>query len=111
MTVVAECSTCDDRHVLGDRSTDEETVASTVCPVCGSPSYRTHCDGERVTKSESQRIADAVATVHGVGEETKRNIVEAFDLYAGLDEASIETLTQIDGVGEQTARGIQNATT
>jgi len=38
--VNAHCLDCNHTHSLGDRTRNPETAAATVCPSCGSTSYR-----------------------------------------------------------------------
>lgn len=108
-TVEAMCHGCDDVHPAGDRRLDEDGHLTTICPACGSPSYETRSTGERIVKSEGERIADAVGDVEGVGPDTTENIQAAISCYAELEAASRKQLRAIDGVGPVAADGIRDA--
>lgn len=105
MTVVANCSDCDDVHPASDRVFVEEHVAST-CPACGSTSYSSESTSEPIRKSEADRIRDAVSPVDGVGEQTCEALVERFIHYSALEAADHDDLVAVEGVGDMTAEGI-----
>lgn len=105
MGVIATCSTCHDEHILADRLADHDHC-TTVCPVCGATAYGSEPQGERNVKSERERIHDAVATVHGMGEKNLANLQNTYGLYAELVAADVDELVSIDGIGQKTAERI-----
>ena len=102
-SLAARCTDCDDLHPLGDRQMDGVT---TICPACGSPSYRSEPQGDQTIKPDDERIADAVRDINGVGDQTLENIIEAFSTYYEFEAATERELRQIEGVGKQTAARI-----
>lgn len=104
--VTAHCTACDDVHPVGDRPMDGIT---TVCPHCGATGYTTECTADPIEKSHAERIADAVRDVRGVGEQTRTNIVAAYETYYAFEAADADALQEIDGVGRQTAQRIITA--
>lgn len=106
--LVANCMSCGDEHPLGDRPVTD-MGSTTKCPACGDRPYGSEPTGDGVVKPESERIADAIGDVHGVGEGTLENIRATFSLLAELERATAEQLQTIDGVGEKTAEGIVEA--
>jgi hypothetical protein len=106
MTVLADCAVCDSTHPLGARKAPSDGFQSaTVCPDCGSRSYRSQCNGDGLSASD---IRELLYSVDGVGATTHENIVRAFPKMSHITVASVEQLTRIDGVGQQTATRIQS---
>lgn len=103
MVVEATCDDCGDVHPVGDRRLDG---VATECPACGSSRYSSSSTDGRITKSEAERIADAVGAVDGVGELTLTAIQATFSTYVELEAASREQLLEIEGVGPMAADGI-----
>lgn len=105
MGVTATCTDCKDEHPLADR---EAVPGTTICPRCGSTSYRSEANGDgRVSKSEADRIQDAISDVRGVGDETIKRIINRYSLYAELEMATIDELIDVKNVGQATAERIQ----
>jgi len=104
--ITATCQDCGDEHPLGDRP---ETDTTTACPACRSQSYTTHAT-TTITKSERERIEDAVSDVDNVGDETLENLCTEFDFYAELSGADVDELTDVELVGDATAQQIVEAT-
>lgn len=106
--VVAHCSNCSDTHPVSQRPKKRGT---TKCPICGDTGYESEFTGETIDKSEPERILEAIEDVYGVGEKNSANIVNEFSTFAGLQNASVEQLVAIDGVGQKTAEGIKEKVT
>ncbi|MDB9247500.1 helix-hairpin-helix domain-containing protein [Halorubrum ezzemoulense] len=102
----AKCHNCGDEHPLGDRSMGFTT---TTCPSCGTTSYESHPDGRGEVKPESERIADAIGDLDGVGDQTLDNILDTYDFYVEIEAASVDELTDIRLVGDATAERISAA--
>lgn len=103
MVVEATCCDCGDVHPVGDRRLNG---VATRCPACESPRYASHSTDGQITKTERERIADAVGAVDGVGELTLANIQARFSTYVELEAADRAQLLAIDGVGPMAANGI-----
>lgn len=102
--IEAHCTACGDVHPLGDRRMGWTT---TICPHCGDTSYKSVCDADPITKSHSDRIHDAIVDVRGVGDQTRDNILDAYETYYTFEAADERELRSIDGVGKQTAKRIK----
>lgn len=103
MVVEATCDDCGDVHPVGDRLLDG---VATECPACGSTRYASSSTSGPITKSEAERIVDAVGAVDGVGELTLAHLQAAFSTYVELEAAGREQLLEIEGVGPKAADGI-----
>lgn len=108
MVVVAECSECEDRHPLGSREMGNDAI-TTICPGCGSTQYDSVDTIDPDDGEMADRISTVVSDIDGVGPKTTENIVEHFVSYRAFETADVSTLTQVDGVGTQTACSIRNA--
>lgn len=102
----AECTDCGDTHPLADRTMG---FVTTTCPSCASTSYRSHPNGDGTVKPEPERIADAISDLRGVGDATLANLLDRYDFYVELEQASVDELTAVPHVGEQTAERITTA--
>lgn len=111
MPVIATCHSCRDEHDLGDRPrVGESTTRTTACPSCSSTSYSSRAVGGEIDKSESKRIKHAVEDVDGIGAETVERLIQQYSLYAELESASVDELTEVKNVGTTVAERIQEAT-
>lgn len=102
--VGARCYRCDDEHPLGDRPMGEVT---TCCPHCGDTRYESVVHNKTHIKPDTERIADVVRGIDGVGEGTLENILESFPTYYDFVGAEEEALLKVDGVGQQIAERIK----
>ena len=109
MGVKAICSDCRDEHPLGDRLTDPDRTTTT-CPNCRSTSYSSEPVDAETLPSERDRIHDAVADIRGVGQKNLKHLQNTFGLYVELETASVDDLTEVQGIGEKTAERIVEAT-
>lgn len=109
MTLVATCTNCEDQHSVGDRpARGETTCCGTSCPQCDHPGYYSKVIDEDV-ESEADKIEDALEGVDGIGTKNKQNVIDAFVRYTDFERASASKLTDIRGVGSQTAKNIIDA--
>jgi ERCC4-type nuclease len=111
--IYARCTDCGDEQPVGDRpahAPTEETTCTTKCPSCKSTSYESIADGDGISKSEDERITDAIRDVYGVGQKNLDNILDTYSTYVEIERADVEDLTAIEGIGEKTAEGIVAAT-
>jgi excinuclease UvrABC nuclease subunit len=60
-------------------------------------------------KSEASKIEDALEGVDGIGTKNKQNAIDAFVRYDDFERASASKLTDIRGIGSQTAENIIDA--
>lgn len=109
MSVEAKCMECGDRHPLEDRVLNGRL--STSCPSCESTQYESIPTDGHITKSERERIRDAVSGVSGVGDETMDALYYKFKTLTALQSASVDELTTVKNVGTTVAQRIQDSVT
>jgi len=101
MGVTATCLDCGAVHDVADRT--GRPIGSTACPSCTSPSYESTANGTTV---EEGVMWTHVADVPHVGGVTLGRLRRRFD-GRRLPYTSVDALTAVRGVGQQTATNVR----
>lgn len=104
MAVLTECRDCSDVQRGGGRRIVDGHL-TTVCPACGSPSYRSQrVDGD--LEAERERIIDRVRGAPGVRNGTAENLADYFLTFERLEATGLDELRDVNGMGEQNAQAL-----
>lgn len=106
--VCGHCKNCGLDHLLRQRIEHTDGPASTECPACRSVRYVTFIPDEVPEELEAreEEIEGVLHDVDNVGKQVVENIKEEYNPLLRLETATVEQLTEVPYVGEETAEQI-----